>query len=439
MNEPTIFQKTRFRLAFWYAGVMGLILGGTGLGVYEAIDHAHRIAADRELQSVARQIVENLNPILQTNATSQSIIEALPNACEISQCSVATSSLRPSDEMLPDDYYIRLFNSTQALIGLAGSKPSGLEFSDNFQSWNVINDSEGNRYRQITVSLTQPDDALWGYMQVGSSLKASDQYLTSVRWVFGLGFPLALLFVGGASWWLAGRAMDPILLSYRQMQQFTADAAHELRTPLAAAQATVESALGSPQEVTQEALQVLDRQHQRLSQLVQDLLFLTRLDKETSPINNICCLQDMIQDISEELAALSLSHQIQFETTIKATKMLWVTGNEDELYRLILNLVMNAFQHTPAHGIVSLVLTEKEEKAIILVKDTGPGIQPELQAKIFDRFFRVARDRSRRSGGAGLGLSIAQAIALKHRGKIQVESALGQSSTFLISLPLESA
>lgn len=439
MNEPTLFQKTRFRLAFWYAGVMGLILGGTGLGVYEAIDHAHRIAADRELQSVARQIVEDINPLLQNRATSQSIIDALPNSCEISQCRIEISSLSPSGEMLPDDYYIRLFNSTQALIALAGSRPVGLKFSDDFQTWNVIKDSEGNRYRQISVSLTQPDDSLWGYIQVGSSLRASDQYLTSVRWVFGLGFPLALLFVGGASWWLAGRAMDPILSSYRQMQQFTADAAHELRTPLAAAQATVESALGSPQEVTQEALQVLDRQHQRLSLLVQDLLFLTRLDKETSLANNICCLQDMINDISEELAALSLSHKIQFETTIKATKMLWVTGNEDELYRLILNLVMNAFQHTPAHGTVSLVLTEKEEKAIILVKDTGPGIQPELQAKIFDRFFRVERDRSRRSGGSGLGLSIAQAIALKHRGKIQVESALGQGSTFLISLPLESA
>ncbi len=148
--------------------------------------------------------------------------------------------------------------------------------------------------------------------------------------------------------------MQPIRQSYQQMQQFTADAAHELRTPIAAAQATVESVLDkSPlSEVeTRETLQVLDRQHQRLSQLIQDLLLLTRLDRhvQTHPTDT-CCLQDVVHDIAEELAALALSRQVQLITDIQTEQRLQMTGDEAQLYRLVFNLVINAIQYTPEGG-----------------------------------------------------------------------------------------
>ena len=233
--------------------------------------------------------------------------------------------------------------------------------------------------------------------------------------------------------------MRPIQRSYQQMQQFTADAAHELRTPIAAAQATVEAALGTAQlseADTRETLLVLDRQHQRLAQLTQDLLLLTRLDLQGQDGQLCsCCLQDLISDIAEELIALARRKKLQLQTHILVKSPLWVAGNESHLYRLVFNLVMNALQHTPAGGRVTLSLDVQDQLAAIAIQDTGIGIAPEHQTRIFDRFYRVNSDRSRASGGSGLGLSIAQAIAQNHSGKILLESDPNQGSCFTVFLP----
>lgn len=212
-----------------------------------------------------------------------------------------------------------------------------------------------------------------------------------------------------------------------------------MRTPIAAAQATVESVLDAPhlsETETRETLKVLDRQHQRLSQLIQDLLLLTRLDRQaqTSPEQS-CCLQDLVNDIAEELAALALNKQVQLQTDIQVDQPLRVNGDEAQLYRLVFNLVINAIQHTPEGGKVTLSLEKKDQQAVIQVQDTGVGITPEYQSKIFDRFYRVNSDRNRQTGGSGLGLAIAQAIAKAHRGKIQVQSRLGQGCSFRVYLP----
>ena len=436
-DQQTLFVQTRRRLAFWYAGVMGLILGISGFGVYEAIDHAHRVAADRELQSVAGQIHDSIEPLLKTSAVSRDVLDRLPNACVIDQCSQHTSLGQSSDNTFQGSYYIRLVQSTGEPVVLAGLKPSGLPIENPTATWQVLRDSQRHRYRQISLPLQYSPEAQWGYLQVGSSLQASDEYLVSVRWAFGIGLPLALACVAYASWWLSGRAMRPIYESYQNMQQFTADAAHELRTPLAAAQATVESVLEQPQESIQETLLVLDRQHRRLSTLIQDLLLLTRLDRQVEKKFSPCSLTDIVNDVAEELAALSISYQLKFQLQVEAQKAVIIYGNEEQLYRLVSNLVMNAFQYTPAGGQVTVILKAKDDKATVQVMDTGIGIDLVWQKKIFDRFVRVKGDRARSSGGSGLGLSIAQAIATQHKGQIQVMSEVGKGSTFSLSLPLQ--
>lgn len=288
MNERTLFRQTRWRLASWYAGVMGIILTLSGFGVYEAIDHAHRTAADRELQAIAGRLHDNIEPMLiQPGKLPTSTQRFLPDSCVTSEpCITSASSADHSPgEMFQGSYYIRLLDTSQNLIALAGLRPKGLPSSSSMTAWQYIQDEDNIRYRQITIPVQNPDAPLWGYLQVGSSLKHSDQYLSSVRLVLFAGLPLALFFIGVAGWWLAGRAMQPIRQSYQQIQQFTADAAHELRTPIAAAQAIVESVLDMPQLSAAEAretLQTLDRQHQRLSQLIQDLLLLTRLDRQNN-------------------------------------------------------------------------------------------------------------------------------------------------------------
>lgn len=444
MHEVKLFHQTRWRLASWYAGVMGVILALCGLGVYEAIDHAHRTAADRELHSIAGRYHDNLEPALQKpGKIPVSAQRFLPDSCNGSnQCLEVTEAFanHSPGELFQGNYYIRLLNPSRELIAQAGLKPQGLASPSSTTDWQILVDKRKIRYRQITLPLQNVNKPLWGYLQVGSSLEGADRYLANVRLTMFTSFPLALAFIGIASWWLAGRAMRPIHQSYQQMQQFTADAAHELRTPIAAAQATVESVLGMPhlsETDTREVLQVLDRQNQRLSQLIQDLLLLTRLDRQVqNRQDDSCCLQDLVSDIAEELAALALNKKIELHIDIRVEKPLQVFGNEAQLYRLVFNLVINAIQHTPKNGKVTLSLDEQDQQAVIQVQDTGVGIAPEYQTKIFDRFYRVNSDRNRQSGGSGLGLSIAQAIAQTHKGKISVQSQLNEGSIFSIQLPI---
>ncbi len=422
---------------------MGLILSLLGFGVYKAIAHAHWIAIDRELESVAGTLHDSLEIKLQQPGRLEPIVnELLPNLRVIGVNGVK--------EQLADRhilsainqgyYYIRLFDSSGKLIATAGAYPETLPPRFNSQHWQTIADSKGNIYHQISVSLHTNTLEDWGYFQVGRSLQDFNSYLSTVKLILKLGLPTALILVAFSSWWLAGLAMKPIYASYRQIQQFTADAAHELRTPLAASQATVESALLMPQldeKEAREILQTVDRQNRRLTQLVTDLLLLARMDSQVSSDRpQLCCLNDLVGDLVEELAALARSSQVALTSEIRVQQPLNVVGDADRLYRLVTNLIVNALQYTPAGGKVTVILDCSHIEAIIQVQDTGIGIAAADLGRIFDRFYRVNKSRSRHTGGSGLGLAIAQTIARAHRGSLTARSELGAGATFLLRLPL---
>ena len=446
MNQNKLFKQTRWRLARWYAGILSLILGISGLGVYEAIAHAHRITINQELQTVADTIQDSLESILQQPGKLEvNVTNLLPDLCL-----VATSCWQNGSEnnhlataIEEDKYYMQFFDLSGGLVAVAGIQPKGLSVSYSQQQWQNLRDSNGIRYRQISLKLYTQDDHNWGYLQIGRSLQDFDNYVANVKWIILLGLPLIIILVLFTSWWLAGKAMQPIYQSYRQIQQFTADAAHELRTPLAAIQATVESTLMLPtltEKETREILKTIGRQNQRLSLLVADLLMLCRMDKQLA-INvknqhQQVVLNDLVNDIAEEFAALALASQISLTSQIEVNYPLKVTGNEEQLYRLVVNLVINAIQHTLKGGQVTLVLSQENNKALIEVIDTGIGILQKEQKLIFDRFYRVNKARSRDKGGSGLGLSIAKAIATSHQGNIRVKSELGKGSIFTICLPI---
>ena len=443
MNQNKLFNRTRSQLAISYAAVMGLILSLLGFGVYKAIAHAHWIAIDRELESVAGTLHDSLEIKLQQPGRLEPIVnELLPNLRVIGVNGVK--------EQLADRhilsainqgyYYIRLFDSSGKLIATAGAYPETLPPRFNSQHWQTIADSKGNIYHQISVSLHTNTLEDWGYFQVGRSLQDFNSYLSTVKLILKLGLPTALILVAFSSWWLAGLAMKPIYSSYRQIQQFTADAAHELRTPLAASQATVESALLMPQldeKEAREILQTVDRQNRRLTQLVTDLLLLARMDSQVrSDRPQLCCLNDLVGDLVEELAALAIASEVALTSEIRVQQPLNVVGDADRLYRLVTNLIVNAIQYTPAGGKVTVILDCSHIEAIIQVQDTGIGIAAADLARIFDRFYRVNSDRSRHTGGSGLGLAIAQTIARAHRGSLTARSELGAGATFLLRLPL---
>ena len=273
---------------------------------------------------------------------------------------------------------------------------------------------------------------LWGYLQVGRSIQRLNDYMNSLHWLLGLGVPFSMILIGGAGWWLAGLAMRPIEKSYQQLQKFTADAAHELRTPITSLQTIVET-----NSINQETQKALERQIKRLVTLTQDLLLLSRVESglQEAKLQEIC-LNDLVADVEEELMPVAMNAQVLLSSNIPIESYFYIQGNEGQIYRMLLNLVSNAIKYTPESGEVIINLTTNDHQGLITIKDTGIGIPTSDIPHIFNRFYRVNADRSRHTGGSGLGLAIALAIVQTHKGKLEVQSDVNNGSTFTVILPL---
>ena len=442
MNQNKLFQRTRFRLALWYAIVMGLILTVCGSGLYTAVSHAHSEALDRELEFVARSLHNNLESKLKQPEKVEPIVrEVLPSICVVETGCISQKSTaqRHILNAIHQGYYVRLFGNSGDLIAIAGSLPQTESSDFNQKLWQTIQDDAGDFYHQMSLELHTKDNRDWGYLQVGRNIADVNSYMDAVKLSLLVGLPIAMTMIAFASWWLAGLAMRPIYQSYRQIQQFTADAAHELRTPLAATQATIDSVLLMPDLDIKEAWDILGtikRQNQRLISLVVDLLMLSRFDRESLSVQReLCSLNDIIEDLIEEFAAMAISSDVILKSEIRINKEINIIGNTEQLYRLFSNLIVNAIQYTLPGGEVTVTLDSYDSDAEIRVKDTGIGIPKNELSNVFDRFYRVNSDRSRHTGGSGLGLAIAKAIVVSHHGNLEVESEVKKGSTFVVTLP----
>lgn len=441
MKHNRVFHTTRLRLAGLYAGTMGFILTLCAIGFYEAMAHSHVSELNHRIESVAGTLHDGLEASLQEPGKLEPVVKKfIPSLCVVgTTCSYDSTALHYLGVFQENGYYIRFTSLSGQLIADGGQIPNDLPIRIETEPWQTLRASDGNRYRQLSLMLKTANQAPWGYMQVGRSLSDIDGHMVWVRLILLIGLPTAMLLVVIASWWLAGQAMLPVYRSYRQMQQFTADAAHELRTPLATIRANLESTL-TPDATDADAwdtLRTVERQNGRLSRLVHDLLVLSRVDLQGLPAKQESCnLNDLVSDLVEEFSALAIASNISLTADIQTNTPITVFGSEEQLYRLVANLITNAIQYTPVRGKVTVYLKQEDYHALIQVQDTGIGIPPKEQARIFDRFYRVNSDRSRHTGGAGLGLAIAQAIVQAHQGNIQVKSELGKGSIFTVQLPL---
>jgi two-component system, OmpR family, Ni(II)-sensor and/or redox sensor kinase NrsS len=142
----------------------------------------------------------------------------------------------------------------------------------------------------------------------------------------------------------------------------------------------------------------------------------------------------LVTDLTEELSERATASDIHLAHHLPNSEIC-VLGHKSQLYQLVSNLMANAIQYTPPGGSVLVSLDARDHMAIIAVKDTGIGIPPTEQSRIFERFYRVDSDRSRKTGGTRLGLAIAQAIVQRHQGQLSVDSEIGQGSLFTVSLP----
>lgn len=218
---------------------------------------------------------------------------------------------------------------------------------------------------------------------------------------------------------------------FHARQRFLADVSHELRTPLTTIRGNVDL-MRHMGAADPEALDVVQDELERMTRLVDDLLLLARADTGGLPIQRVPVeLDTVFLDVYRQLGSI----ERPVEVNLREVDQVIVLGDADRLKQLILNLVDNAIKYTPDGGSVTLSLSKANSTANIEVSDTGVGIPAEDLPRIFDRFYRVDKARSRNLGGSGLGLSIAKWIVRAHGGEIRVESELGVGSRFWVSLP----
>ncbi|MBL8728106.1 MAG: PAS domain-containing protein [Planctomycetes bacterium] len=223
-------------------------------------------------------------------------------------------------------------------------------------------------------------------------------------------------------------------------RDFVANVSHELKTPLAAIQGFVETVLDDPDmpvATRHRFLERIARQADRLTTLVGDLLTLSRLDDHAAiePPPEPCDLVAVVRDIVRDLGPLAERRGLHLQAALPAHS-LPVRADREALRQVGGNLVDNAIKYTPAGGRVTVQVTSAAGRALLEVRDTGIGLSPEDQARVFERFYRVDRARSRDLGGTGLGLSIVKNTVLNLGGDVGVRSELGQGSTFWVALPL---
>ena len=229
--------------------------------------------------------------------------------------------------------------------------------------------------------------------------------------------------------------------AFSTQKQFSANAAHELRTPLAVLQTNLEvfEKKQEPEMVEyQQLFTMIKEQTARLSQLVGTLLDMTNL--KSVPRTDHVSLEELVDEVFCDLdpVAEKAGISIHFDDSSSQDSHTDVTGSYVLLYRAVYNLVENAIKYNRPNGSVTVSVKEKNSQVMILVKDTGIGISPENQKKIFDPFFRVDKSRSRAMGGAGLGLALVDSIAREHGGSVKVLESNEKGSIIALMLPISS-
>ena len=387
---------------------------------------------------------------------SVALAAVLPGLCLVGQACSAADALIERHAISatdPSRFQLRIFNARGQL--LAGS-PGALGPARPEPVWREQRLPGGERLLSYAIHLHRAHgsgEQDWGTLQISRSLAPLDAEASRLWWLGHGVFALAMAGMALASWWLAGLAMAPLLEAYRRQEQFSADVAHELRTPLANLLALLEAerdalhrlpgqapagrfSTGRPAAEAPSATG-LDRmlnQGRRLQQLIADLLLLASLEQPTNGSHRRLCnlaeiCADVLEDFSEAAAAAAVTLQAAIEVG-DAT----VLGVESELSRLLINLLSNALQHSPPGGTVLVGLQRHGREIQLFVQDSGSGIPAEAQGLIFERFHRLDPARSRQQGGTGLGLAIAQAITRRHGGVIRVESTPGHGATFSLRL-----
>lgn len=222
-------------------------------------------------------------------------------------------------------------------------------------------------------------------------------------------------------------------------KDFVANVSHELKTPVTSIRGFAETLLDGAHEdrkIREQFLQIIFKESKRIQLLIEDLLILSKIEKD-EPQMTITKVSsaNLVQELLPMFQQRAQEKQIDFEVH---DDDLYFEADEDKVKQILINLFTNAINYTPENGKVSLSISKADEYVLLEVSDTGIGIEQEALPRIFERFYRVDKDRSRTTGGTGLGLAIVKHIVEAHQGKIKVKSKVNQGSTFSVYLPIKS-
>ena len=306
------------------------------------------------------------------------------------------------------------------------------------------------RLRGVTLPVIEDNGRLIGYVRASQSLATLDDTLEELDWGLGSGVAIALVFSGIGGVWLTRQAMQPIEQSFQRLKQFTADASHELRSPLMAIKSNAAVALKyreGMRTTDTEKFKAITSAVSQMTRLTEDLLLLARTEQIPNSDRATINLEEFLDslvllykpqaqakqiELTAHLSKLNVAPGATSGGTLSAG--LYLLGDSVQLTQLFTNLIENALQYTPIGGKVEIQTSRSGRHLWVSVRDTGMGIAPEHLDLVFERFWRADRSRSYWAGGSGLGLAIAQAIAKNHGGLITVTSQLGVGSCFTVRL-----
>lgn len=277
----------------------------------------------------------------------------------------------------------------------------------------------------------------YGYVQIQTSTEQNDTSTQHAIYAALLAAPFIGALVSIVGYMFAGIAIEPVNKTMQLLRRFVADAGHELNTPIAIIEASIETLQEVLREhkISEDLTEVISKASARMNELASDLVFLARVEDPVShyPISPIN-IKEIVDEVVTNFRPLAKIKNI--ELCLEQIPNLEIQGNAEFLKRMLSNLISNAMRFTDADGTVSINIFVDGKRLHIQIKDTGIGITSDNIEKIFDRFYRADNARNRASGGAGLGLSIVKAVVEAHKGNISVTSAIAKGSTFTVAIPL---
>ncbi|MEM9276293.1 MAG: ATP-binding protein [Cyanobacteria bacterium P01_F01_bin.143] len=461
-----LFQSTRLRLALWYTTVTAILLLLFGTGFYLYVRNTLIDRIDDTLKHVVEVVERSI--VIQPIAASQTAYKVNVEA-----------SFRYNVDVVEDDRIdLEWFDPQGKLLWSTFSSPLNVPLNLSNKT-ETVSLSTKRIFRQVTDPI-QFHRQMLGYLRVSHPWFEFTKPIHQLTRDLIIGISLMIVSVGTIGWWLSAIAIEPVRQSYFSLKQFTADASHELRNPIATIQTNVQMALTYPEtqlELQQQQLRVIERLTKRLGRLVNDLLFLARSDSGIVEMNfQPVHLDALLIEVIEEQRTIAQQQKITLSLDIVAPKtkgnenidlaqeeLFTLLGDWDSLARLFTNLLANAIKYTSEKsslkGKQSELAIAIELKKInknlgsrkvreynrqnsfqVTIEDKGKGIPESDLPYIFDRFYRVDPARSRKEDltfgtGTGLGLAIAKAIVDNHRGKITVEAVVDEGTKFKIILP----